>query len=259
MHTAKARRPFTATQWMRATLITRCRVSPPLPGERPPSILRAELEPNDALDRAGMVVGFGPVEFGNKTYICPLKGVAPSRKLESRWLNDVAVEQYHWFAGPRVCCQDSTRSLDQPHLTSRKLNRNRIAACVAYPQPQIEETGTNLSYALISLREPGTVPLARNNSDHFASATEAANRSEFLRSRPSLHLSATFALKRRLLNVQACYSHTHTRPHTSCSYDIYRKSFRTAACSDSKRPDWNGSRTSGSSQHDPEFPRLGIK
>jgi hypothetical protein len=47
-------------------------------------VFRAELEPNDVLDRAGMVVEFGPVELGNKTYICPLKGVAASRELESR-------------------------------------------------------------------------------------------------------------------------------------------------------------------------------
>jgi hypothetical protein len=60
-------------------------------------VFRAELEPNEALDNAGMVVEFGPVELGNKTYICPLKGVAASRELESRWLNDVVFEQYHLF------------------------------------------------------------------------------------------------------------------------------------------------------------------
>jgi hypothetical protein len=62
-------------------------------------VFRADLEPNDALDRADMVVEFGPVELGNKTYICPLKGVASSQELESRWLNDVAFEQYHLFRG----------------------------------------------------------------------------------------------------------------------------------------------------------------
>jgi hypothetical protein len=46
-----------------------------------------------------MVVEFGPVELGGKICICPLKAVAASRELESRWLNDVVFERYPLFRG----------------------------------------------------------------------------------------------------------------------------------------------------------------
>src|SRR5450631_1558617 len=90
-----------------------------------------------------------------------------------------------------------------------------------------------------------------NNSDHLASATEAANRSEFLGGRHSLHTSAHSRKKRRPPNVQACYSLTHTRAHTRGTDDIFRKSFHAAVCSYGKRPHGNRSRTSRNNPHNP--------
>jgi hypothetical protein len=60
-------------------------------------VLRADTEPSLPLLRADIVVEYGPVELGGKTYICPLKGVAFSAKWNRWWLNDVAFEQYHLY------------------------------------------------------------------------------------------------------------------------------------------------------------------
>ena len=60
-------------------------------------VLRADPEPNLPLLKADIVVEYGPVELGGKTYICPLKGVALSATWNRWWLNDVAFEQYHLY------------------------------------------------------------------------------------------------------------------------------------------------------------------
>ena len=60
-------------------------------------VLRADPEPSLPLLRAEIVVEYGPVELGGKTYICPLKSVAVSAKWNRWWLNDVAFEQYHLY------------------------------------------------------------------------------------------------------------------------------------------------------------------
>jgi hypothetical protein len=60
-------------------------------------VLRADPEPSLPLLRADIVVEYGPVELGGKTYICPLKGVALSGTWNRWWLNDVAFEQYHLY------------------------------------------------------------------------------------------------------------------------------------------------------------------
>jgi hypothetical protein len=49
------------------------------------------------LSPADMEVEYGPVVIGDKTYICPVKGVAVSGGWENLWLNDVVFEQYHLF------------------------------------------------------------------------------------------------------------------------------------------------------------------
>ena len=60
-------------------------------------VLRADPEPNLPLLKADIVVEYGPVELGGKTYICPLKGIALSATWNRWWLNDVAFEQYHLY------------------------------------------------------------------------------------------------------------------------------------------------------------------
>ena len=38
--------------------------------------MEAEMPPNEVVSAAGMLVEYGPVEIGGKTYICPLKSVS---------------------------------------------------------------------------------------------------------------------------------------------------------------------------------------
>ena len=72
------------------------------------SLKATGLQPSDPIVQARIVVEYGPVVLGGRTYICPLKGVALSVGLEVRpegpltanaplqtLLNDVSFEQYH--------------------------------------------------------------------------------------------------------------------------------------------------------------------
>jgi hypothetical protein len=76
-------------------------------------ILRADLKPTDPLVKANIVVEYGPIVIGGKTYICPVRSVALSvgsgleissestakggPRLLQTSLNDVSYEQYHLF------------------------------------------------------------------------------------------------------------------------------------------------------------------
>lgn len=60
-------------------------------------VLRADPDPADALFVADIVVEYGLVELGGKSYICPLKGIAFSEGSQLMWLNDVAFRDYHLF------------------------------------------------------------------------------------------------------------------------------------------------------------------
>lgn len=85
------------------------------------SILRmtmvAELKPTDSVAKANLLVDYGPVEIGGRTYICPVKSVALSRvrliyrEFIQGWaekaifgpsqtrVNDVVFNEYHLFRG----------------------------------------------------------------------------------------------------------------------------------------------------------------
>jgi hypothetical protein len=60
-------------------------------------VLRADPPPLDPFRVADIVVEYGAVELGGKTYICPLKGVALWQGPEAVWLNDVEFRQYRLF------------------------------------------------------------------------------------------------------------------------------------------------------------------
>jgi hypothetical protein len=77
-------------------------------------VMDADLKPDLPLVRAGILVEYGPVKIGEKTYICPLKSVAISRGRTvmlmaegndsfrtfgpfATSLNDVAFQDYHMF------------------------------------------------------------------------------------------------------------------------------------------------------------------
>jgi hypothetical protein len=76
------------------------------------SLKATGLKRPDPIVKANIVVEYGPVELGGRTYICPLKGIALSLASEARpllggreedfpplqtSLNDVAFEQYHLY------------------------------------------------------------------------------------------------------------------------------------------------------------------
>jgi hypothetical protein len=60
-------------------------------------VLKTDAAPDNSLAFANIVVEYGVVELGRKTYICPQKSVAFSESLRLRWLNDVVFENYHLF------------------------------------------------------------------------------------------------------------------------------------------------------------------
>ncbi len=75
-------------------------------------VFRTDLDPNNPLGTfsplartADLSVEYGPVELGGRTYICPLKGVALSNRMDlilptqaaTMWLNDRVFENYHLF------------------------------------------------------------------------------------------------------------------------------------------------------------------
>jgi VWFA-related protein len=105
--------------------------------------LEADLKPTDPLLRSDILVEYGPVEIGGKTYICPIKSVSISvapallsdafrmqrdrgsvREKDSHtnkehlqtFLNDVVFEQYHLFrAESRILSGDSAEAeVNQP-------------------------------------------------------------------------------------------------------------------------------------------------
>ena len=60
-------------------------------------VLKAAPGPTIFLDVANVVVEYGAVELGGKSYICPLRGIALSEGMQLKWLNDVAFSDYHVF------------------------------------------------------------------------------------------------------------------------------------------------------------------
>jgi len=96
--------------------------------------MQAELNPAGSVARADLMVDYGPVEIGGKTYICPVRSVALSRVRmihrllsEARMLNavfgpfqtrlnDVVFTDYHLF---RVEMRILTDDAAQPQTTPR--------------------------------------------------------------------------------------------------------------------------------------------
>ncbi|HEX4031527.1 MAG TPA: hypothetical protein VHX20_14250, partial [Terracidiphilus sp.] len=79
-------------------------------------IAEADLEGFTPADRSDIMITYGPVDIGGKTFICPLKSVATMRTrsvtTKTEWderfktygpyltmLNDISYEDYHMFRG----------------------------------------------------------------------------------------------------------------------------------------------------------------
>jgi VWFA-related protein len=89
-------------------------------------VLKASLKPENPIVRANIVVEYGPVELGGRTYICPVKGIALSlaREVTNRFsdqppwqvsLNDVVFQQYHLYgASTRLLTGDAEPAENGP-------------------------------------------------------------------------------------------------------------------------------------------------
>ena len=101
-----------------------------------PIAIMAALKPDSPVSRADILVEYGPVDIGGKTYICPVKSVsittaqmvqqteryaqplANQMQPLKTMLNDVQFEQYHVFrADARVLTTDTGRSPGLPPIT----------------------------------------------------------------------------------------------------------------------------------------------
>ena len=135
---------------------------------------QADLKPTDPLVRADIMVEYGPVELGGRSYICPLKSVsisqaqaADSNMAASKvqfspghlqtLLNDVAFVQYHLFhadahiltaaeglpeehpasssSGERRAARTHPRRIRQPRVSCRKRRRIALPLPLRPPTP----------------------------------------------------------------------------------------------------------------------------
>ncbi|MDR3726530.1 MAG: VWA domain-containing protein [Terracidiphilus sp.] len=112
--------------------------------------LEADMKPDELIGRADILVEYGPVEIGGKTYICPLKSVSISlaqvvRKAAGFYysgtfpgakqtlLNDVAFGQYHLFrAEARILTGDRAEAENAPPAADGK--DSSLAAAPGEPQ-----------------------------------------------------------------------------------------------------------------------------
>jgi hypothetical protein len=55
------------------------------------------MEPANPFLMADVMIEYGPEVLGDKTYICPIRGVALSQGLRQQWVNNVVFTSYHLF------------------------------------------------------------------------------------------------------------------------------------------------------------------
>jgi hypothetical protein len=59
--------------------------------------LKADMEPANPFLMADVMIEYGSEVLGDKTYICPERGVALSQGLREQWVNNVVFDSYHLF------------------------------------------------------------------------------------------------------------------------------------------------------------------
>jgi VWFA-related protein len=103
-------------------------------------LVEADLKPTDPVSKAGILVEYGPVEIGGKTYFCPVKSVSISlaqmvqlvgpylipvaRQMQplKTSLNDVSFEQYHMFRAETRVMSGNEAAPALPPLSSPDMN-----------------------------------------------------------------------------------------------------------------------------------------
>jgi VWFA-related protein len=134
-------------------------------------VLMADMKSGDPVAKSGIVVEYGPVEIGGKTYFCPVKSVsstlAQTLQFNPRYLtpvaeqlqplqtllNDVAFEQYHVFrAEATVIAGNETEPAGNPPASGLAI-ANSAAAIPA---------GTSNPGSPATPQAPATAPVAQN-------------------------------------------------------------------------------------------------
>jgi VWFA-related protein len=159
--------------------------------------LEADMQPDKLIGRAAILVEYGPVEIGGKTYICPLKSVSISlaqvvRKAAGFYysgtfpgtkqtlLNDVAFGQYHLFrAEARVLTGDWAEA----EKASPAAAGNDTSQAAAAGEPQaMSVTGSEVSAVEKAAQAAGQANLASPAGLAIPAPTPAAELPEIGRS-----------------------------------------------------------------------------
>ncbi len=145
---------------------------------------QADLKPTDPLVRADIMVEYGPVELGGRSYICPVKSISISQAQAAdsnmaassvqfspghlqTLLNDAAFEQYHLFhADAHILAAGEGLPSEHPAIPS---SANTSAADVSTPNPP---TASDLSKAPNGA--PSTPAAAGSSTQPSTPATEAS-------------------------------------------------------------------------------------
>ena len=121
--------------------------------------VEADLRPADPITRAALLVEYGPVEIGGKTYICPTRSLSMSVAQEVQYsqdgnhqalefvmrpsktlLNEVAFEQYHMFrADVRVLPESEADRQANPTTTEDANSPAAAAAPQTSPSERVPE------------------------------------------------------------------------------------------------------------------------
>jgi VWFA-related protein len=140
--------------------------------------VQAEFKPDDLVSRAEIMVEYGPVEIGGKTYFCPQRSVAlgveqmvqfvgpyaspAARQIQplKTSLNDVVFDQYHMFrAETRIV---PTSEASSPVAPARQPEAESIADASS-PQPKPDENpadGASHPSVAVAAPEPAAPPPA---------------------------------------------------------------------------------------------------
>ncbi len=156
--------------------------------------VEANLASTDPITRAALVVEYGPVEIGGKSYFCPVRSVSISIAQEVRYsndaehqalefvmrplktmLNEVVFEQYHMFrADVRVLPEsEADEKANSPTLEGTNSSGATIAPVTAPSQPVPEKADPVVSPVLPAQAELAPAP-PPTPSDKLAPSQDGA-------------------------------------------------------------------------------------
>lgn len=138
--------------------------------------VEADLKPTDPIVKAGILVEYGPVEIGGKTYICPVKSIstalAQTVQMDPKYhfplanqlqplqasITDTAFAQYHVFrAETRILTADAEEKGQTPAALS---DGNSITSAAAAPPSEDAKPNAAASTAAGISAPPPSAPVA---------------------------------------------------------------------------------------------------